>query len=226
MAYLSRRLALVAVSALALVACGAANSDGTKTDTTGTTTSTVEAGELGHIKGDKNAPITLIEYASPTCPACKYFHDSILPVIEEKYIATGKVKLVYREFPIHGAPDVAAYVVARCAGDDKYFDVLDDLFANQDGIVQAAQAGALGAMLKTVGKRHGIETDEAFDACMADRSIRDKLAAVYQTAEQYNVNGTPTFVINGKVRDFDGDYRSPEGFSRQLDALLAEKGAQ
>jgi protein-disulfide isomerase len=226
MASLSRRLALLAVSALALVACGAANSDGNKTETPAGASSTVEAGELGHIKGDKNAPITLVEYASPTCPACKYFHDSILPVLEEKYISTGKLKLVYREFPIHGAPDVAAYVVARCAGDDKYFDVLDDLFANQEGIVQAAQVGALGGMLKTVAKRHGIETDEAFDACMADRSIRDKLAAVYQTAEQYNVSGTPTFVLDGKVRDFDGDFRSAEGFSRQIDALLAEKGVQ
>ncbi|MFN3912863.1 DsbA family protein [Hyphomonas sp.] len=226
MASLSRRLALLAVSTLALVACGAASGDGTKTDTSSAAPSTVEAGELGHIKGDKNAPVTLIEYASPTCPACKYFHESIYPVLEEKYVATGKVKFVFREFPIHGAPDVASYVVARCAGDDKYFDVLDDLFANQDGIVQAAQVGALGGMLKTVAKRHGIETDEAFEACMADSTIRDKLAAVYQTAEQYNVNGTPTFILDGKVRNFDGDYRSPEGFSRQIDALLAEKGVQ
>ena len=105
MASLSRRLALVAVSALALVACGAANSDGNKTETPAAASSTVEAGELGHIKGDKNAPITLIEYASPTCPACKYFHDSIMPEIEAKYIATGKVKFVFREFPIHGAPE-------------------------------------------------------------------------------------------------------------------------
>ncbi|MBU3919768.1 DsbA family protein [Hyphomonas sp.] len=228
MASLSRRLALLALPALALVACGAANGDGNTAaqDGTNSPSSSVEAGELGHIKGDSNAPVTLIEYASPTCPACKYFHDSILPEIEAKYISTGKVKFVFREFPIHGAPDVAAYVVARCAGDDKYFDVLDDLFTNQEGIVQAAQVGALGGMLKTVAQRHGIETTEAFDACMADRTIRDKLAAVYQTAEQYSVNGTPTFILDGKVRNFEGDYRSPEGFSRQIDAVLAEKGVQ
>jgi protein-disulfide isomerase len=122
--------------------------------------------------------------------------------------------------------DVAAYVVARCAGDDKFFAVLDDLFANQEGIVQAAQVGALGNTLKTIAKRHGIETDEAFDACMDNPAIRDELAAVYQSAEQFQVAGTPTFVLDGKVRNFEGDYRSPEGFSRQIDALLAEKGAQ
>jgi protein-disulfide isomerase len=222
-----RRFALAAVSALALVACGAAKGDSTKAPGANAgAAATTQAGELGHVKGDPDAPITLIEYASPTCPACKYFHDSVLPTIEDKYVSTGKVRFVFREFPIHGTVDVAAYVVARCAGDDKFFAVLDDLFANQEGIVQAAQVGALGNTLKTIAKRHGIETDEAFDACMDNPAIRDELAAVYQSAEQFQVAGTPTFVLDGKVRNFEGDYRSPEGFSRQIDALLAEKGAQ
>ncbi len=216
-----RRSILAAAMSLALVACGAANGAGPAPANATASSS----GEIGNVLGSATAPVTLIEYASPTCPACKYFHETIKPVIEEKYISTGKVRFVFREYPIH-QPDVAAYVVARCAGPDKYFDVLDDLFANQDGIVQAAQVGALSGALKAIGQRHGIATDEAFDACMNEKSYREQLAAVYQTAEQYNVAGTPTFVLDGQVRMFDGDFRTPEGFSRQIDAALAAKGAQ
>jgi protein-disulfide isomerase len=217
----------MALPVLAVVACGEATGGSTTPPKPGAAAPAASASsELGHVKGDPNAPITLIEYASPTCPACKYFHDEVYPALEEKYVSTGKVKFVFREFPIHGQADVAAYVIALCAGEDKYFDVLDDLFENQEGIVQAANVGALGGMLKTVAKRHGIETDEAFDACLEDPKYRDQLAAVYQSAEQFGVNGTPTFVLDGKVRNFEGDYRTVEGFSKQIDALLAEKGVQ
>lgn len=215
-----RRSVLAAATAFALVACGAANGAGPAAPAGASA-----SGEPGHVLGSESAPITLIEYASPTCPACKYFHDTIKPVIQEKYISKGKVRFVFREYPINQV-DVPAYVVARCAGPDRFFDVLDDLFANQEGIVQASQVGALGNALKTVAARHGIETDAAFDACMSDKSFREQLAAVYQTAEQYNVGGTPTFVLDGQVRNFEGDFRTPEGFSRQIDALLAAKGAQ
>ncbi len=224
MASISRRLALLALPVLAVVACGAASGDGASTPKPGAPAAS--AGVLGHIKGDPNAPITLIEYASPTCPACKYWHEEVFPGLEEKYVATGKVSFEFREFPIHGNADVAAYVVARCAGADRYFDVVDDLFANQEGIVQAANVGALGGMLKTLAKRHGIETDAAFDSCMADKTYRDQLAAVYQSAEEFGVNGTPTFILDGKKRNFEGDFRTLEGFSKQIDALLAEKGVQ
>lgn len=223
MASLSRRLALLALPVLALVACGAASGDGGNTPGSGTAG---VGSDLGHTKGAADAPITLIEYASPTCPACKYFHESVLPTIEEKYIATGKVKYVFREYPIHGTVDVSAYVIARCAGPDKFFDVVDDLFASQEGIVQSAQIGALRATLKTIAKRHGIETDEAFEACMTNPQLREDMSKVYQTAEKYNVGGTPTFVLDGKVRNFEGDYRTAEGFSKQIDALLAAKGVE
>jgi protein-disulfide isomerase len=224
MASLTRRLALMALPVLALVACGPAN--GGNTGDAPATPAASTSSDLGHVKGDPNAPITLIEYASPTCPACKYFHDSVLPTLEEKYISTGKVKFVFRDYPIHGEADVAAYVIARCAGPDKFFDVIDDLFENQEGIVQAAQVGALRPMLKTVGQRHGIETDEEFEACLSNGKLREDMAAVYQSAEQFNVTGTPTFVLDGKMRNFEGDFRSAEGFSKHIDALLAEKGVQ
>ncbi len=225
MASLTRRLALLALPVLALVACDEANGAGGKTSASASGAAGVSA-ELGHAKGAADAPITLIEYASPTCPACKYFHTEVLPKLDEKYIATGKLKYVLREYPLHGNVDIAAFVVARCAGPDKFFDVMDDLFANQEGVVQAAQIGALSATLKTIAKRHGIETDEAFDACMKEPKYREEMSKVYQSAEKYNVGGTPTFVLDGKVRNFEGDFRTAEGFSKHIDALLAEKGVQ
>lgn len=223
MATFSRRLALLALPVLALVACGAANGDGAATEPAGDGSVYYD---LGYVKGNAKAPLTVIEYASPTCPTCKYFHDEILPVLEEKYIATGKVKFVFREFPIHGPPDIEIMAIARCVGPEKFFEVVDDVFEHQSGLVQAAQAGALRSALQTIGKRHGIETPEAFEACRTDPKIRTAMAEVYAEGQKHKVDGTPTFVIDGKVRNWGGDYTTVEGFSRQFDAVLAEKGVQ
>ncbi len=217
MTFLSRRTALVALSALALVACG----DKTGASTAPGTKAAAVAGD--HTKGSPDAKITIIEYASPTCPACKFFHESVLPEIETNYVDTGKVQFIFREYPIHGEVDVASYVLAMCAGEDKYFDVLGDLFDNQDGVVDSARNGLLKATLQTIGKRHGIETEAAFDACMKNRDYRVRLADTYQQAnDTYAVDSTPTFVINGSVFKFDGELRTAEGFSKHLDGLLAD----
>ncbi len=216
MFFTTRRSALIALSALALTACG----DNTATPTAG------ESGPmLGHVLGDENAPITLIEYASPTCGACKYFHDEVQPTIKENYVATGKVKFVFREFPINQL-DVPAYALARCVGKDKYFDVVDDLFERQSGIIEAANQGVMKAALFAIAQNHGIKTEAEFDACVNNKTIRQDLADTVATGEQYNISGTPTFVINGKVQKFEGKYRTAEGFSEELDKLLAADPAE
>ena len=213
----SRRTALAAVSALFLAACGGGSDAPAKTGT-----AAISAGD--HMMGSDSAKVTIIEYASPTCPACKYFHDDIFPALKEKYVDTGKVKFVFREYPVHQDLDVPAYVLALCAGDDKFFDVLDDLFANQQGIVSAAQAGSLKAALQTVGKRHGIETEEQFDACIANRDYRQVLADKYQVAtEKWDVNSTPTFIVNGKKHLFENEVRTVDSFSKYIDSLLGEE---
>lgn len=219
----TRRFAAVAFSALALVACGAAGG-GTSSAENGSAAVTTD-GELGHVKGNVDAPLTIIEYASPTCPACKYFHDNVKPTIEEQFISTGKVKFVFREYPLNEI-DVAAYAMARCAGEDKFFDVLDDLFANQDGVRYAAQNGVVKTTLGAIGQRHGIADKAAFDACLANGDIRKQLADVYATSEKWGVDGTPTFIIDGVKQNFQGDYTTAEGFVKQIEAKLAEKGVQ
>ena len=218
MNFFSRRTALAAISALALAACG-----DTGADTTPSGDAAVTAGsELGHIKGSADAPVTLIEYASPTCPACKYWHDDIQPVVQSDYIDTGKVKLIFREYPLH-APDVPAYLVAMCAGEDKYFAVLDELFEYQSGIVESAQNGVLKAMLQTIGQRHGIETEADFDACMNNRDLRQQMADIYQTSEKFGVTGTPTFIIDGEVHQF-ANMNSADKVKAALDAALEAAG--
>lgn len=219
---LSRRFAIMALSAAALVACGAAGGSGSSSGE-GAATSVDSA--LGHTLGQEDAPITIIEYASPTCPACKYFHETVKPVIEENYINTGKVKFVFREFPLNEI-DLAGYAIARCAGSDKYFDVLDDLFANQEGIRYAAQNGVVKTTLGTIAQRHGIADTEALDACLSNRDIRKAIADTTSTSEKWGIDGTPTFIIDGVKHNFSADYATPEGFSKRLDALLAEKGVQ
>ncbi|KCZ89647.1 thioredoxin domain-containing protein [Hyphomonas jannaschiana] len=214
MTLLSRRSALAAVSALMLAACGGSDN--------GSTTGVAAITKGDHVKGSENAPVTIIEYASPTCPACRYFHDDILPELTEKYVNTGKVKFVFREYPIH-EPDVPAYVLAMCAGEDKFFDVLDDLFANQVGVVTAAQNGTLKGALQTIGKRHGIETTAQFDACMENREYRTALADKYQVAtEKWGVDSTPTFIVNGEKHLFQGETSSADAFSKYIDRLLGE----
>lgn len=215
------------VSALAvffLASCGSGNPE-ESTASAGTSGGAVEGAEIGHVKGQADAPITLIEYASPTCPACKYFHDTIKPVIEENYVATGKVRFIFREYPLNEI-DVAAYALARCAGEGNFFNVLDDLFSTQDGIRAAAQNGVVRQALFAIGERHGIADQAAFDACLSDRDIRQALADTFATAETWRVDGTPTFIIDGVKYNFQGDMTNPEGFSKKLDALLAERDAQ
>lgn len=216
---ISRRTALAALSALALVACGNGETRGTAT------TRSDDPAKIGHVIGSADAPVTVIEYASPTCPACKYFHDIVLPEIKEKYVSTGQVRFIFREYPINDI-DVPAYAMALCAGDDRYFAVLDDIFAHQSGIIDAARNGVLKAALVAIAERHGINGEAAFDACMADESIRQRLKTTYDEAQKDGVDSTPTFVFNGEMTRFEGDIRSPEGFSAKLDVLLANAAGQ
>jgi protein-disulfide isomerase len=215
----SRGYALAAISAVALVACG---NDG---GAAATMSATGDPAAIGHVIGSSDAPVTIIEYASPTCPACKYFHDTVLPEIQENYISTGKVRFVYREYPVHDI-DVPAYALALCAGEDKFFPVMDDLFEHQSGITDAARNGVLQSALMAVGERHGITGKDQFDACMADKDIRTRLADTYAVAEKDGIDSTPTFMFDGQIHRFEGDIRSVEGFSAKLDELLANAAGQ
>jgi protein-disulfide isomerase len=150
---------------------------------------------LGDVsQGDANAPVTIVEYASMTCPHCAHFHETTYPELKKKYIDTGKVRFIFREFPLDPLA-AAGSMLARCAGQDKYFPLIDALFAQQkDWVVQKPLAPMLA-----IAKQAGF-TQETFDKCLANQQMLDGIEAGRTRAVQkLNVNSTPTFFINGKI---------------------------
>ena len=172
--------------------------------------------------GSADAPVTLVEYAALTCGACGYFNNSVLSEIKSDYVDTGKVKIVTREM-LYPAPveiNLAGFALARCAGDDKHHDVIDDIFQNQTGILSAVRAGAGSQALQAVAERHGLDK-AAFDACIADPEIKDQITAVATAAQNAGVTRTPTLFLNG--RELKGaSAQTAEGLAEILDAELAK----
>ena len=215
-----RRTVIAVVSALVLAACGGASDDaGAAAQTSGDT----GLGPHDIVMGDVNAPVTLVEYASVTCPACQAFHMDVLPAIKENYVDTGKVRYVFREFPTAPQPvAIAGFAIARCAGEDKYYDVLDDLFENQTGILSAARAGVAKEAIVTVAGRHGIDSEADVDACLENTPIRQAIAETVMSGEALGVSSTPTLFVDGRRLERNEPWFSPEGLSTILDQALGE----
>ncbi len=144
--------------------------------------------------GDPQAPITVIEYASMTCPHCAHFSATTFPELKKRYIDTGKVRFIFREFPLDQLA-AAGFILARCAGPDKYFPLIETLFASQrDWVVQRPLPP-----LVAIAKQAGL-TQEAFEACLANQQMLDGIEKVRNEAsEKFGVQSTPTFFINGKL---------------------------
>ncbi|WP_158008214.1 DsbA family protein [Methyloceanibacter methanicus] len=156
----------------------------------------METGPLDDIVlGDPTAGTVIVEYASMTCPHCAHFYTEVFPQVKEKYIDTGKARFVFREFPLDGLA-VAASMLARCAGNDRFYPMLDGLFETQE---TWAVPGADGKeKLKLIAKQAGFSED-SFEQCLADKELFDKIVAVRKKAhEEYGVDATPSFFVNGK----------------------------
>jgi protein-disulfide isomerase len=148
--------------------------------------------------GDENAPITMIEYASYTCPHCQRFHKDVFPQLKADYIDTGKVKFIYREVYFDG-PGLWAGMTARCGGEDRFFGMVDLIYENQREWTQGAPA-QIAANLKRMGKLAGM-SDEQLDACLQDGEKARALTAVFQeNAERDGIRATPSFVIDGQLQ--------------------------
>ncbi|HEU4379006.1 MAG TPA: DsbA family protein [Hyphomicrobiaceae bacterium] len=144
--------------------------------------------------GSPSAPITLVEYASLTCPHCAAFHNTVLPQLRQKYIATGRVRLVLREFPLDNLA-AAASMLGRCAGEDKAFALYAVLFARQN---EWAFVDKPVPELFRFAKLADF-TKATFDACLKDQKLLDDIAAIRTRASrQFGVTVTPTFFVNGK----------------------------
>lgn len=168
------------------------------------------------IMGDANAPVTIIEYASMTCPHCRSFHENILPAIKTKYIDTGKVKLILRPFPFDGDKrGLAAFLLAKCAPNDNYYAMVDALFSTQSTWAnpKVNPVPELQRMSKLAGM-----TDESFKACLSRQDLIDNLIATRDKAvKDFGVTSTPTLFINDQK--FSGDL-TVEGFEKAIAAAL------
>ena len=145
------------------------------------------------ILGNPDAPITIVEYASLTCPHCAHFANDVLPELKKKWIDTGKVKLVLRDFPLD-EPALRAAMIARCAPPDRFYAYVDTLFAAQEKWVMARDYREALARLVKLG---GMSKDE-FDNCLKDTALENKIVEGRLVAsKELDVNSTPTFFING-----------------------------
>jgi protein-disulfide isomerase len=146
--------------------------------------------------GNPDARVTVIEYASASCPHCAHFNNEVFPAFKAKYIDTGRVHYVFREFLTAPAEIAAAsFLIARCAGKDKYFSVLDSIFRGQEQMY--ATGDVKGTLLKAAQGAGMNETQ--VNACLTDEIAGDQLnARVQRYAKDDGINVTPTFVVNGK----------------------------
>lgn len=144
--------------------------------------------------GRTDAPVTIIEYASLGCPVCAAFHKQVFPQLKKAYIDTGKVRVVYREFPIGNSSAAAAQAV-RCVGDEHYFRMNGKFMANR-GQWNARDPNP--DLLYKIVQETGIQR-AAFDSCMANQKTKDGIIWVKQRGRELGVKGTPTFYINGQT---------------------------
>jgi protein-disulfide isomerase len=167
------------------------------------------------VMGDAKAPVTIVEYASMTCPHCAHFDEVIFPELKKRYIDTGKVRFIFREFPLDNLA-AAASMLARCAGESdpsRYFALVDTLFRQQN---QWAVQQPIPP-LKAIAKQAGF-TEDSFNACLANQKILDSIESVRQRAiDTFKVHSTPTFFVNGKTVE---GALSIEEFAKVIDPYL------
>ncbi|PZR31754.1 DsbA family protein [Caulobacter segnis] len=180
-----RRLALAvaALASLSLAACNKPSAPGAVADDMSL--------------GNKDAKITVIEYASVGCPVCAAWQKEVYPAFKAKYIDTGKVRYVFREMLVGQGAEVtvasAGFLLARCAGKDKYFPVVDAVFASQPGVFDTPRESLL-----EIAKSSGMSEDQ-FTKCVTDETQLKALnERVERNAREHDVTATPTFEINGR----------------------------
>ena len=166
------------------------------------------AGPNGDVMlGSDKAPVTIIEYASMTCPHCAHFSETTFPELKKRYIDTGKVRYTLRTFPLDQLA-AAGFMIAICGGKDKYMPIVETLFAKQDQWIVKDPV----TPLKEIAKQFGF-TEDQFNQCLANQKVLDDIQAVRDHAvDKLGVNSTPTFFINGKklVGDLSIDQMAKE----------------
>ena len=171
------------------------------------------------VMGKADAPVTIVEYASMTCPHCAHFQETTFPELKKRYIDTGKVRYIFREFPLDNLA-AAAFMLARCAGEldsSKYYAMIDTMFAQQMTWAVEKPIPPLMAIAKQAGF-----TEKSFDECLANQKLLTGIEGVRQHAiKDFQVDSTPTFFINGK-RTVGAV--TIDDMAKIIDPLVAKKG--
>ena len=170
--------------------------------------------------GSPRAKVTVVEYASASCPHCARFNNQVFPDFRKAYIDTGKVRYVFREYLTAPAEvAMAGFLLARCAGQDKYFSVVDGFFRGQEELYRT---GDLRTLVESLGAKAGL-TPDRIRACMSDEAAANALnERVKGYAEKEHVDSTPTFVINGKKLEGLGHEVTLADLSAAIDPLLGK----
>lgn len=208
---IGRRTLLLGASALALTGvAGCGNGAGASAVVTGD----------DMVLGAENAPVTLIEYASATCPHCAEFHETAWEQLKTNYIDTGKVRFVFREYPTAPpAVAVAGFQLARCGGatPEQYFARLGEIFRQQRAMFATGTMEGVRQKFFEIGGAAGLSQDQVTQ-CINDETGAERIRRIIQGAEAFDVTGTPTFVINGTKYEQAPTY---EALSHALDAAAA-----
>ena len=171
------------------------------------------------VMGKADAPVTIVEYASMTCPHCAHFQETTFPELKKRYIDTGKVRYIFREFPLDNLA-AAAFMLARCAGgldSAKYYAMIDTMFAQQQTWAVEKPIPPLMAIAKQAGF-----TEKSFDECLANQKLLTGIEDVRQRGiKEFQVDSTPTFFINGK-RTVGAV--TIDDMAKIIDPLVAKKG--
>jgi protein-disulfide isomerase len=143
--------------------------------------------------GKDDAPVTIVEYASMTCPHCAHFHETTYPELKKRYIDTGKVRFIFREFPLDPLA-AGASMLARCADKDQFYPMIETLFQQQRQWAVDKPIPKLMALAKQAGI-----SEQTFNACLSDQKMLDAMQAEQKRAtDKFGVSSTPTLFINGK----------------------------
>jgi protein-disulfide isomerase len=145
------------------------------------------------VLGKDDAPVTIIEYASMTCPHCAHFEETTFPELKKRYIDTGKVKFIFREFPLDPLA-AGASMLARCADKDKFYPLIETLFQQQRQWAVEKPIPQLMAIAKQAGM-----SEQTFNACLSNQKMLDDMQTEQKRAtDKFGVNSTPTLFVNGK----------------------------
>ncbi|MET3926435.1 thioredoxin domain-containing protein [Devosia sp. 2618] len=214
MNFTRRDTLMLAAAASALSLCGVATASAAEGDMIDIAKLMAPAGGVAdHVKGSESAPVTVIEYASPTCPHCATFSNTVLPDFTTRYIDTGKVKLVLRPF-VRNVLDAAVFMLAEASGPTNYHNVVATYFKTQN--TWAASDTPRDAILE-IAKQLGF-TQETFDAALTNQALFTGMEALREQAlNDFGLTGTPTFYVNGKT--LTGD-KTLEQLAAEIDPLI------